>query len=295
LIDQFDRAAALRAALARNEPVLVAGAHDGLTARLAEEAGFTAVWASGLEISTARGLPDVSLLGLAEFVDAGETIASAVTIPVIADCDTGFGGDMNAAYTVLRYEAAGVAAVCIEDKAFPKRNSFLDDGHDLLSTAAFARKIRMAKGAQTHAEMLVIARTEALVCARPMAEALDRCHAYVDAGADAVLIHSKSHTPEEVLEFLSRWKRRAPVFIVPTTYASLTAEQAYKGGAAAIIYANQGMRASIAATRRMWARVVKEGTTLVIENEIASVSDVFALSGLDSWLAREQAVIVREP
>lgn len=288
--DSDGAARRLRDLLAEPNATLIGGAHDALTARLAEEAGFGAVWASGLEISAAHGVPDISLLGLAEFVSAGAIMARSVAVPVIADCDTGFGGELNVAYTVQRYEAVGVAAVCFEDKIFPKRNSFLGAGHQLLKPADFARNIRAAKAAQERPATVVVARTEALVCGRPLEEALARCHAYVDAGADAVLIHSKASEPREVLAFLESWQRRAPAIVVPTTYASLTAEDAAAAGASAVIYANQAMRASVAAVRDAWRRVVAEGTTANIEDGIAAVADVFALSGMDSWLARETSL-----
>lgn len=278
------RGAELREAFASNRLVRVAGAHDGLSARLAEEAGFDAVWASGLEISAAHGLPDVSLLGMAEYLSAAVAMQRSVTVPVVADCDTGFGGVLNAAHTMMRYEEAGIAGVCIEDKIFPKRNSFVNSGQKLLDTDEFGRKLEAAKRAQASADTVLIARTEAFICGLGLQEALNRCHHYVDAGADAVLVHSKAVESGEVISFMREWNHRAPVVVVPTTYSDFSATEAQEAGIAMVIYANQGMRAAITAIRSTWATVLAEGSTALVEPRIASVKDIFAISGMDQWL-----------
>ncbi|MFI6172680.1 isocitrate lyase/phosphoenolpyruvate mutase family protein [Nocardia sp. NPDC051052] len=278
------RAALLRQAFADGKLLRVAGAHDGLTARLVAEAGFDAVWASGLEISAAHGLPDISLLGMGEFLTAAETIQRAVSLPVIADCDTGFGNDRNAAFTMMRYEAAGIAAVCIEDKVFPKRNSFVDSGQELLGAEEFGLKLRAAKDAQRFPDTVLMARTEAFICDLGVDEALRRCHHYVDVGADAVLVHSKAVESAEVLSFMDRWQHRAPVAIVPTTYVQFSVSEAKNAGIAMVIYANQGMRATVRAVRDAWATVLADGSTTAIESTIATVKDIFELSGMNQWL-----------
>ncbi|UOX90405.1 isocitrate lyase/phosphoenolpyruvate mutase family protein [Amycolatopsis sp. FBCC-B4732] len=279
-------ASALREAFVTGKLVRTAGAHDGLSARLAQEAGFDAVWASGLEISAAHGLPDVSLLGLAEYVAAALIIRRSVDIPVVADCDTGFGGNLNAAYTMTRYEEAGAAGICIEDKLFPKRNSFVNSGQKLLETDEFCRKLEVAKRAQAHLDTVLVARTEAFICGMGLQEALTRCHRYVDAGADAVLVHSKDSTCKQIVSFMRSWGRRAPVVIVPTTYTAFSMDEAREAGVSMIIYANQGMRTAIAAMRRAWATVLAEGSTESLEMQIASIDDLFAISGMHEWLER---------
>lgn len=278
--------AALREAFAAGRLVRVAGAHDGLSARLVEEAGFDGVWASGLEISAAYGLPDVSLLGLAEFLGAAALIRRSVGVPVVADCDTGFGGSLNAAFTMMRYEEVGVAGICIEDKLFPKRNSFVGSGQRLLESDEFCRKLAAAKAAQESVDTVLIARTEAFICGLGVGEVLRRCHEYVDAGADAVLVHSKEPESSEVVSFMLGWGGRAPVVVVPTTYAAFSVDEARAAGVAMVIYANQGMRAAITAMRQAWATVIAEGATASLEMSIASVKDVFAISGMNEWLER---------
>ncbi|HEY3480438.1 isocitrate lyase/phosphoenolpyruvate mutase family protein [Amycolatopsis nivea] len=282
------RAAMLRRAFAEKKLLRVAGAHDGLSARLAAEAGFDAIWASGLEISAAHGLPDVSLLGMAEFLAGAATMQRSVAVPVVADCDTGFGGNLNAAYTMMCYEDTGVAAVCIEDKVFPKRNSFVDAGQQLLGAEEFGQKLTTAKQAQRHPDTVLIARTEAFICGLGVDEALRRCHHYVDVGADAVLVHSKAVDSAEVIAFMDRWRHRAPVVVVPTTYARFSVQEANDAGIAMVIYANQGMRATVRAVRDAWATVLAEGSTTGIEPHIASVKEIFDLSGMNQWLGRDR-------
>ena len=277
-------AAQLRAAFAEGRLVRVAGGHDGLTARLAEEAGFDAVWASGLEISAAHGLPDVSLFGLSDYLAAATTMRQAVGVPVIADCDTGFGDSLNAAYTMMRFEDSGIAAVCMEDKVFPKRNSFAEAEHDLLPADEFARKIDAAKRSQSTPDTVLIARTEAFNCGTGLDDAVRRCHSYVDAGADAVFVHSRAADPTEVVAFLERWRRRAPVVIAPTTFYQWTAAEAADAGVLMVIYANHGMRATIRSVRETWRRILADGCSGGVEDDIASIADVFDIAGLDDWL-----------
>lgn len=283
-----NRAVSLRAAFAEGRLLRVAGAHDGLSAQLAAEAGFDAVWASGLEISAVHGLPDVSLLGMAEYLAAAATMQQAVSLPVVADCDTGFGGNLNAAFTMMRYETAGIAAVCIEDKVFPKRNSFVAAGQELLDAEEFGRKLVTAKNAQRDADTILIARTEAFICGMGVEEALRRCHHYVDVGADAVLVHSKAIDSAEIISFMDRWQHRAPVVVVPTTYSAFSVTDARRAGIAMVIYANQGIRATVKAVRETWANVLAEGSSAGVEPHIASVRDIFELSGMDQWLGRDR-------
>ncbi len=162
---------------------------------------------------------------MSEYLDVAERMASAVTIPVIADCDTGFGNSNNVINMVKRFEAAGVAAVSIEDKLFPKVNSFIPGRQELASIAEFVGKIMAAKNAQRGPEFMVIARVEALIAGWGLEEAIKRADAYWKAGADAILIHSKSKTSEEIFQFIGRWENRCPLVVVPTTYFDVPAAQ----------------------------------------------------------------------
>lgn len=268
-------------------PILTAGAHNGLGAVLAERAGYRAVWASGLEISAAHAIPDVGLLGIGDYLAAARIMNQACSLPVIADCDTGFGNELNAAYTVQQYQAAGIAAICIEDKVFPKVNSFSGRRQLLVPIREFAHKIRVAKATQSDPDFMVIARTEALIAGAGMQEALDRAHAYADAGADAILIHSKAKTHTEVEQFMSRWANRLPVVIVPTTYCEWTAREAATAGASIIIHANQGLRATVSAVLSAFTVMLNDGCSSALESQIASVKEIFELQRMNQWLELE--------
>jgi phosphoenolpyruvate phosphomutase len=277
----------LRQRLLEPDVIRVAGAHDALSALVAEDVGFEAVWASSLAISAARGLPDMSLLTMTDYLQAASHINDVCASPVIADCDTGFGNALNVAYMVRQYEAAGIAAVCIEDKVFPKRNSFCETEQILEDADAFARKIETAKLTQQSGDFVVIARTEALIAGAGLDEALRRAHRYVDAGADAILMHSKSKRPDEIVTFLDRWQQRAPVVVVPTTYHEWSIEEAAKAGVAMVIYANQALRASVYSMTRALNQVLDAGSSTPIEEQIAPMRDIFRLQRVDEWLALE--------
>lgn len=280
--------ATFRAALTEGRTLRTAGAHDALGAMLAEQAGFGAVWASGLGISAARGVPDASLLTMPDLLQAAVQMQRRVRIPVVADCDSGFGNNLNITYLVHEYEAAGISAVCIEDKQYPKLNSFAPGSQDLIDTTAFADKIAAAKRAQTGDDFFVIARTEALISGLGLEEALTRSYAYAAAGADAILIHSKQPTSAEVHAFLEQWDGRAPVVLVPTTYPDWHFDDAVKAGASVVIYANQGLRATIDALRATFDSIIAHGGSAELEAELASVNDVFELQRLRQWMELER-------
>ena len=272
-------------------PVLAMGVHNALGARLAQEAGFHAVWVSGLELSAAAGVPDANILSMRDFLDSARQIAQAVDIPVICDCDTGFGNAMNVMNLMKQYEAAGVAGICIEDKVFPKLNSFVQGKQKLLSKAAFAGKIEAAKHAQTRDDFIVIARTEALIVGAGLEEALERATAYASAGADIVLIHSKAPEPQEICEFLERWDRETPIAVVPTTYPQLDADELHARGVNLVIYANHGIRASIQAMTETFAQIFSERSTLEAEKTIAPLSRIFALQDMTAFQEHEKRFV----
>ncbi|MFI6648801.1 isocitrate lyase/phosphoenolpyruvate mutase family protein [Streptomyces sp. NPDC050529] len=272
-----------RSLVERGELVRVAGAHDALGAVIAQQAGFDAVWSSSLEVSAARCIPDASLLTMTEYLEAASNMQKVLGIPVIADCDTGYGNNLNVVHMVHEYEAAGITAVCMEDKLFPKLNSFAEGDQTLLSTEAFCGKIQAAKSAQATEDFFVVARTEALISHLSLDIALERCHAYCEAGADAVLIHSKSRTKDEVEAFLSRWNGRRPVVIVPTTYPDWHADDIAGAGVSVVIYANHGLRATIASLRETFESIRRHGDSTELEDRIAALSEVFELQQLKTW------------
>lgn len=260
--------------------LLAIGGHDGLSGRLGERAGFDLIWASGFEISASHGLPDANILDMSDQLAASCQIDEAISIPVIADCDNGYGNAVNAAYTAKKFAKAGIAGICIEDNIFPKRCSFYSGTRrELVSGREHALKVKACKDS-TDGELFVIARTEALIAGYSIEDALDRAEAYADAGADAVLIHSKEKTPDQMIEFSRRWTRPTPLVAVPTTYDTITAAELGTLGYRIVIFANHGLRASIRAMEQAYAKLLPAGRASVLRDQIVSLKDVFELVGV---------------
>ena len=275
----MNRASMLRELFDKKELVVIVGAHNGMGAKLVERAGFDAVWASGLEISASYGIPDASLISMYQFVEVARSMNEVINIPVVADCDTGYGNAINVMYMIKRYEEAGIAGVVIEEKKFPKDNSLLDDGRqELLRVEEFEGKIESAKAAQKNPDFMVIARIEALIAGWGQEEAQMRAHRYADAGADAIFIHSKSKDPQEIIEFVDHWDIEVPLVLTPTIYSSLR-EQEIKElkKVKMVIYANHGMRAAIKAMETVFAKIRKDGGIYDIEEFLVPVNHVFDL------------------
>lgn len=277
----------LRRRLAQGDQVVVCGAHDALSAKLVEEAGFDGVWASGFGLSAVRAVPDASILTKSETLDGARAMVEVTNIPVIADVDTGFGNAINTMHTVQDFEAAGIAAVCIEDNVFPKRCSFYTGvTRELAPTEEHARKIAAAKAAQRDPEFVVIARTEALIAGWGKEEALIRARAYADAGADAILIHSKHPTFEELQDVVSEWDRPVPLVAVPTTYIDTPLPDLDASGFKIVIYANQPLRAAVTAMRDTLGRL-KDQKRSEAEDNIATLQDIYGLVGLNDLRENE--------
>ena len=229
----------------------IGGAFDAMSAKLVENSGFDAIWAGSFGISATHALPDASILTMTEFLNVASNMEDACDIPIIADCDTGFGGPSNVTRMVKKYEKTGVAAVCIEDKTFPKQNSFLENSkQELLPEKEFVAKIIAAKEAKENSNFMIIGRTEALISGLGMKEAIKRANAYEKAGADAILIHSKQDTPEEIFEFSESWEGEIPLVVVPTTYPTIEIDDLIKNKFKMIIYANQTLRVAYSAINK---------------------------------------------
>jgi phosphoenolpyruvate phosphomutase len=274
----------LRDLFNQQKVIYVMGAHNGLSAKLVERNGFDAIWASGLEISASYAVPDANILTMTQYLEKSEEMNEASSLPIVSDCDTGYGNSNNVIYMMKKYESAGIAAVCIEDKLFPKVNSFIQGRQELAPIAEFVGKIMAAKSVQRDSNMMLIARVEALIAGWDEEEALLRADRYVEAGADAILIHSKRTDYQEIVSFAKKWDRRAPLVIVPTTYPSLmkdfSDDDLAKLGIKMVIFANQGLRASIKAMDQTMATIRKTRGTNTMENEIAPLKDVFELQGM---------------
>lgn len=264
-------------------PVLMhaMSAHNPLSAKLAAEAGFDSIWGSGFELSASHAVPDANILSAGLHLEMMRAIAAVVDVPVIADIDTGFGNAINVAYVVPQYEAAGVSAVVMEDKTFPKDTSLRADGRqELVRVAEFQGKIEAACAARRDPDFCVIARTEALIAGLGQAEALARAAAYEAAGADAILIHSKQTTPDEVLAFIAAWSGRVPLVLVPTAYPQLReADIQALGKVGLVIYGNHAIRAAVGAMREVFARIRNDGGIHGVDAGLPTVRDIIDLQG----------------
>jgi phosphoenolpyruvate phosphomutase len=244
---------------------------------LVDLSGFDAVWASGLEVSATYMMPDAGILSMTEFLRAADAINEAASIPVVADCDCGFGDAPQVARLVHEYERRGIAGICIEDKAFPKTNSFAPGPQRLVSIEHFAEKIRAAGETRTDSDLVLFARTEAFIAGTGVDEALQRALAYEAAGADAIVVHSKAETACEIAEFMKSWPNRVPVVVVPTAYPDVTLEELQSMGIRMVIFANVVLRSMIAAVKRVLARLAKRGTLGSVEDELVALNEVLAL------------------
>jgi len=279
--------------------IRIVGAHDGLGAKLVERSGFDGVWASGLEISTSYAVPDASILTMSQYLERACEMSDAVSIPVVADCDTGYGNSNNVIHMVKKYEAAGISAICIEDKRFPKVNSLLEEGRqELAPIAEFVGKIMAAKNAQSSTEFMVVARVEALIAGWGEKEALLRAEKYVEAGADAVMIHSKAETYDEIVSFAKKWGKRSPLVIVPTTYPSIMADFSEKEllsmGIKMVVFANQGLRSAIKAMNDTFAEIKRVNGIHTLDGKIVSLEEIFHLQGMTDFKRQEKEYLKSE-
>jgi phosphonopyruvate hydrolase len=256
-------------------------AHNPLAAKLAERAGFDAIWGSGFELSASYAVPDANILSMSAHLDMMRAIASVVEIPLIADIDTGFGNAINVSYVVPMYEAAGASAVVMEDKTFPKDTSLRAEGRqELVRIEEFVGKIAAACAARSDPSFTVIARVEALIAGLGQEEAVKRGLAYAAAGADAILIHSKQKTPDEIIAFVKAWPSKTPLVLVPTAYPQLTeADIAALGKVGLVIYGNHAIRAAVGAMQSVFAQIRREGGIAKVDATLPSVKDIIELQG----------------
>jgi len=271
----------LRDIMQSKEIIKVGGAFDVMSAKLVENSGFDAIWAGSFSISAINAVPDASILTMTEFFDAASKMAYACNIPVIADCDTGYGGPENVRHLVKKYENAGIAGISIEDKVFPKQNSLLENAsHELLSEKDFVDKIIAAIESKQNENFLIIARVEALISGMGMNEALKRASAYEKAGADAILIHSKQETPDEIFEFMELWNGKIPIVVVPTSYDTVKINELISHKIKFVIYANQTLRASYASMTKLLSRLINAESINEVNDMMSSMNDIFKLQDM---------------
>ncbi|MGC0320865.1 phosphoenolpyruvate phosphomutase [Bradyrhizobium sp. USDA 326] len=279
----------LRLRIAETGLVHIMATHSPLSAILAEEAGFDGLWASGFELSALYGLPDMSLISMTQHLDMMRAIAGRTTLPIVADIDTGYGNAINVIHAIREYERSGASAVVIEDKTFPKVTSLAADGRqELLPIEEFQSKIRAAVAARQSADFIVIARTEALIAGLGEDEALKRGLAYVEAGADMVLIHSKKKDPSEIESFSRSWKGSVPLVIVPNAYPELDSTRIKAlGNIKMTIYGNYGIRAATTAMQDAFRRIIADGGVQNVHKSIVKVEEIFRLQNMEQVKADE--------
>lgn len=282
------KSATFRALLTAPDLQIVMGAYDALSAKLVERAGFRAVWASGLCMSASIGLRDCSEASVTQVLTILEYMADATSVPILVDGDSGYGSFNHVRQLTRRLGRLDVAALCLEDTEFPRKNSFATGSHALVSTEEFCGKIRAAKDNQVDPDFSVIARTETLVAGRSVSECFDRASAYLEAGADGILVHSIQETADQALTFGSLWKRRSPLVLVPTSYYRTPLSDFVAAGVSMIIWANQTLRVAMSAVQRLCAQVAATGTVADVEPSLTTINQLFELLNYDELRHAEQ-------
>ncbi|MFE4571141.1 phosphoenolpyruvate mutase [Paenibacillus chitinolyticus] len=271
------------------KPEFIMEAHNGLSAKIVEEAGFKGIWASGLSISAAMGVRDNNEASWTQVLDVLEFMSDATSIPILLDGDTGYGNFNNARRLVKKLEQRHIAGVCIEDKQFPKTNSFINgQEQSLADIEEFSGKIKAMKDTQTDEDFTVVARVEAFITGKGLKVALERAEAYRKAGADAVFIHSKRSDVAEIEAFMKEWAGRLPVVIVPTKYYTTPTVRFQEMGISLVIWANHNLRASIQAMKHLSDRIYRDQSLVHVEKDVATLEEVFRLQGAQELEAAEQ-------
>jgi phosphoenolpyruvate phosphomutase len=256
-------------------------AHNGITAQIVERTGFKGIWASGLTMSTSLGVRDNNELSWSQVISMLEFMNDATDLPILVDGDTGYGNFNNVRRLVKFLERIGIAGVCIEDKVFPKNNSFQESAaQQLISISEFCGKIRAAKDTQIDADFSFIARTESFISGKSLNEVLDRAYAYEEAGADALVIHSKKSDSIEIDQFMDKWEGKAPIIVIPTKYYKTETNHFRKKGIKMVIWANHLMRALVPHLESVAETIFKDESVINIEPRIAAVARLFDYQNL---------------
>lgn len=264
--------------LQSNQIEFIMEAHNGLSAKIVEEAGFKGIWGSGLAISAALGVRDNNEASWTQVLEVVEFMSDATTIPLLLDADTGYGNFNNVRRLVRKLEQRNVAAMCMEDKLFPKTNSFINgEAQPLARIDEFVGKIKAAKDTQEDPDFCVVARVEAFIAGWGLGEALKRAEAYYNAGADAILMHSKIATADQILSFMAEWQDTCPVVIVPTMYYDTPTSVFEEAGVSLVIWANHLLRSSIKAMQETAVRIHTDRSLHAVEKEVVPVKEIFRL------------------
>lgn len=264
--------------------------HSGLTGLIAEKTivesngsldQFDAMWISSLCDSTAKGKPDIELVDMSSRLRTIDDVMEVTTKPIILDGDTG-GLTEHFVYNVRTLERMGVSAVIIEDKTGLKKNSLfgteVEQTQDSIEN--FTEKIRAGKQALRTDVFMIIARIESLILERGMEDALERAFAYVEAGADGIMIHSRKKSPDEILEFCRKFRdkdQKTPIVVVPTSFNSITEEELAAAGVNIVIYANQLTRSAFPAMQSTAVDILKNHRALEVDERLMPIKEIITL------------------
>ncbi len=282
------RTSRLRTLLGADDVTILMEAHSGLSAKLVEEAGFEVIWAGGLAIASMLGVRDCNEVSWTQILDTVEFMADATELPILVDGDTGHGNFNNVRRLVRKLEQRGGAGLCLEDKVYPKANSFVSSAnHHLADMAEMCGKLRAAKDHQLDPDFVVVARTEALVEGRGMEEALDRAMAYAASGADAVLVHSRRSDASEVAAFADCWPGAVPLVVAPTTYRSVSLDWLASVGIRNVVFANQSIRAVVRSLQEMLRVLYSSRRLTTVDEHIVPLDEIFRLQDIAELQAAE--------
>ncbi|MBN1639222.1 MAG: phosphoenolpyruvate mutase [Ignavibacteriales bacterium] len=267
-------------------------AHNGLSAKIVEETGFKGIWASGLSISAALGVRDNNEASWTQVLDVCEFMSDATNIPILLDGDTGFGNFNSFRRLVRKLEDRRIAGVCIEDKIFPKTNSFISgEKQPLAEIDEFCGKIKAGKDTQLDSDFSIVARVEAFIAGWGIDEVMKRATAYANAGADAILIHSKISDESDIEAFMKRWDNSKPIVIVPTMYYNTPVQKFKDMGISLIIWANHTLRASITNMQKILKVIYDENSLANIEKKVVPVKEIFRLQNMQEYKKAEEAYL----
>jgi len=280
----------LRRLLAAKDIVRFLEAHNGLTGLIVENVNvkqngtlneFDGMWLSSLTDSVAKGKPDIGCVDLTSRLNTLSDILEGTTKPIIYDGDSG-GLSEHFKFMVRTLEREGVSAVIIEDKVGLKKNSlFGTDVKQKQDTIEnFCHKIKVGKQAQVTDDFMIIARVESLILKAGMADALKRARAYIEAGADGIMIHSKEKTPDEILEFCAAYKefdQKVPLVVVPSTYSQITEEELKNEGVRVVIYANHLLRSAYPAMLKTAVSILENSRAKDSEKDLMPIKEILTL------------------
>ena len=270
-------------------------AHSGLSGLVTEKLDFDFIWESSLTDSASKGLPDASIVGNESRIHTIDEILNVTTKPMIVDGDTG-GDEDNFRFLIKRLENQGVSAVIVEDKIFPKRNSFGGTvGAGMEDPNIFSKKLEVGMKTKSTNDFLIIARLESLIAGLGMNETMMRAEKYINAGVDGIMIHSKLKEPSEVLEFIPKFEklcaklgRRPYLIAVPTTYNTISDDELINSGVDIIIHANHLLRAAYKSMIETASLISNSRRSYESDSNIASVKEIFSAVGYDKIIERDK-------